>query len=423
MELPAHLLGGLASALGLGILIGIDRERRKDDEHPDAAVAGVRTHALLALLGAVSALLGDWVPAMAGLGVVAMTVAGYVRTARHDIGLTSEVAILLTFLLGALAMSTPALAAALGVAVAILLAAKPVLHRLTRDWLTENEVRDLLLLSAAVLIVLPMLPEQAIDPWGVIKPAALGWLVVLVMGVGAAGHLALRIVGARWGLPMAGFFAGFASSTAATAGFGQRAKANPEMLTPSVAAAMFANLASLLLFIGIIGTASATLLRLVLWPLLAGAAVLAVGGAFGMWHAPRAAEALPEKPPNGRAFKVSHALVFAAIVAGVLLLSAWLQQHFGQRSVLLAAAFVALAELHAAAASIGQLFNGGGLPVDDARWGVVVLLAASALAKSVVAFGTGSRGYGWRVTVGLAAMVAAAALLTWLGVVMTPSAA
>ncbi len=413
MELPSTLFAGLASALGLGMLIGLDRERRKGADHPRAA-AGVRTHALLALAGAVAMLLGAWPLAVTALGVAALALASYLRTARDDNGLTGEVAIVLSFLLGALAIPQPALAAGLGVAVAVLLASKPVLHRLTRDWITEDEMRDLLILAASGLIVLPLLPARPIDPWGVVEPASLGRLALLVMAVGAAGHLALRIVGARWGLPIAGFFAGFASSTAATAGFGQRAKATPAMRTPAIAAAMFANLASLMLFAGILGTASLGLLEQVRWPLLAAGTVLAGAGALGMWHAPREDDALPEKRPAARAFRLSHALLFVAIVAGMLVLSAWLGQRYGSTSVLAAAMFVALAELHAAAASVGQMFHAGTLEPRVARWGVVGLLAASVLAKSVVAVGTGGPAYGWRVAAGLLAMLAAAAGVTWL---------
>lgn len=408
MDLPANLLPGLAAALGLGMLIGIDRERRKDGGAVRVA-AGVRTHALLALLGAVTALMGPWAMAGGGLGVVALTLASYLRSAPEELGLTGEIAILLTFLLGALALSHPALAAGLGVAVALLLASKGALHRLTRELISEHELKDLLLLAAAALIVLPLLPDRAIDPWGVLKPSALGKLVVLVMVIGAAGHVALRVVGARWGLPLAGFFAGFASSTAATAGFGLRARETPALRTQAVAAALFANLASLLLFALILGAGSPALLIAMRGPLLVAGAVLLLGGVFGLWHALRDAQSLPAEP-QARAFRLSHALVFAAVIATVLLLSAWLRERFGDESALLAAAFVAFAELHAAGATLAQLVSSGGLAVPQAAWGVLALLGASVLAKSVVAFSSGGAAYGLRVAVGLVGMLLAAAL-------------
>ncbi|MBB5207534.1 MgtC/SapB family protein [Chiayiivirga flava] len=411
LELPPDLLIGLAVALGIGMLIGLERERRQGREE-DRGAAGLRTHALLALSGAVATVLGVWASVVTGVGVLTLTVASYTRSRERDPGLTSEVAILLSFLLGGLALNRPALAAALGVLVAILLSAKGALHRFTHEHMSQNELRDLLLLAAAALIVLPLLPDHAVDPWGALEPASLWKLVVLVMAVGAAGHIALRLVGARWGLPMAGFFSGFASSTAAVAGFGQRARDTDALLVPAVAAALLANLASLLLFAAVIGAASATLLRAAAWPLLAAGLAIAAAGAFGLWKAPRAADALPDEP-QARAFRLSHALLFAAIVAAVLLLSAWLREQVGDRGALVAATLVAIAELHAAGASLGQL-AGGGLAIADARWGVIALLGASAVAKSVLAFVSGGWRYGAFVALGLMAMLAAAVATAWL---------
>ena len=141
--------------------------------------------------------------------------------------------------------------------------------------------------------------------------------------------------------------------------------------------------------------------------------MLTIAGALGMWHAPRDASAMPDKRPAARAFRLSHALLFVAIVAAMLALSAFLSMRFGGGGVLLASMFVALAETHAAAASVAQLFQAGTLPVDTARWGVIGMLAASVVAKSVVAFSTGGPRYGLRVTAGLLTMLAAAAGAVW----------
>lgn len=412
MDLPTTLLPGLAAALGLGMLIGIERERRKGEDEPPVA-AGVRTHALLALFGAVANLLGPWMLVSAAVGVVGITIASYARTSDGHPGLTGEIAMLLTFALGALAMQQPLLATALGVAAAVLLASKQWLHRLTRELISEQEMRDLLLLAAAILIVLPLLPDTAIDPWEVLVPSALGKLVVLVMVIGAAGHVALRLIGARWGLPVAGFFSGFASSTAATAGFGQRVRETPALGTSAAAAALFANLASLLLFATVIGAGAPALLGTMKWPLLAAGAVLASAAALGLWHAPRDPKDLPDAP-RARAFRLGHALIFAAVVAGVVLLSAWLQRLYGDTGALVAATLAALAELHAAAASLAQLSQGGGMGLQHARWGVLALLAASVAAKSVLAFVAGGTRYGLHVTAGLLAMVGAAVMTLWL---------
>ena len=412
MDFEVHtLLQGLLTALGAGLLIGVVRERRKDDPEHGPSAAGLRTHALTALLGAVAWRLDQLVFLAAFAAVALLAFASYRRSAETDLGLTGEIALLFTALLGALAMRTPAFAAALAVVAAVLLYAKTAMHRFAREVVSERELRDGLLLAACVLIVWPLLPREAVDPWGVLKPAGLWKLVVLVMAAGVAGHIAQRLVGARFGMPVAGFFAGFASSTAAVAGFGQRAKDDPALRRYAVSAALFANLGSLLLLAGVLAAGNLALLRASAISLSAAALALAAIAAFGLWHAP--AEKAQRSDSQSRAFKLSHALLFALAVAGLLLLTAWLHEWIGDRGALLAAALAAMAELQAAAVAVGQLAGAQALTMAEARWGIVALLATSSAAKSVLAFLSGGAAYGLRIAAGLAAMTAAAAIGAW----------
>lgn len=371
MEVTAATVTGVLTALGVGLLIGLERERRKGVRGSGAA--GVRTHSLLALAGAMAALTGDAV-VVAGAAVVgALAIVSYLRTAPRDPGLTGEVAMLLSYLLGALAVRHAGLAAGVGVVVATLLALRNRLHRLSRDLLTEGEVRDLLLLAGAALVVWPLLPDRTVDPWGVLNPSSVWRFVVLVLAVGAAGHVALRVVGARRGLPVAGFLAGFASSTAATAGFGQQGRAAPSLARPA---------------------ASATLL---------------VSGLVGL-RGGATAQTAPGEPPT-RAFRLHHALGLGLVIVVVLLLSGWLTEVVGEGAALLTAALAALVDLQAAAVTVAQLTATGRISVASAGWGLVVLLAAGGLVKTVLAFVAGGRRFGLRVGVGLAASVAAAAVV------------
>lgn len=401
---------GFAAALGIGLLVGIERERRQG-EGPGRGAAGVRTHALLAMSGAVAGAISPWLVAVMTAIAGLLAVASYRTTRAEDPGLTSEVAFVLVVPLGALALVRPGLAAAIGVVTAVVLATKGIMHRFSRDLVSERELQDALLLAASALVVLPLLPDRSIDPFGVLNPAMLWRLAVLVMAIGALGHIALRLVGARYGLPLAGFFAGFASSTAAVAGFGARAREAPALRTFAVAAAMFANLSSLLLVAILVGTLSLPLLHHAMLPLAAAGVVLLVGGLLGVWRAPTDAAALPPEPERARAFRLRHALLFAAVMAAVLLLSASLQMWLGTAGVLVAAAVVALAELHAATVSIARLADAGGLGADAARLGLVALLGASAVAKTVIAWFAGGRGYGVRVGAGLLAAAAAAGIV------------
>lgn len=399
------------ASLGVGLLIGVVSERREAQQH---SMAGVRTHALCALLGCASWTLGVGPFMVALLLVGALVVSAYWHSAAHDPGLTSEIALLFSLVLGGLAHLHVDLAVALGVLCALLLHAKNVLRRWSRELLREHELRDGLLLAAAALVVMPLLPQTPVDPWGVLRPATLWRVVVLVMAVGMLGHVLTRALGVRWGLPVTGFFSGFVSSTAAVASLGQRAKAG-EPLAAATVSAILAQLASFLLFATILGTASMPLLLSMAWPLAAGALGLVLAAA-ALWRGGDGA-AQPQQPQAqrdpARAFQLSQALLVAAIMAVVVLLAAWLQHRFGNTGVWVAAMLVALAEVHAAAASIAQLHASGSLDLPTAQWGAVMVLAASAVAKLVLALAVGGWRFGMGVGLAMVLMLAGTALGLW----------
>lgn len=402
--LEAATLMRLGTALGLGLLVGVVRERRHAEP---MLVAGLRTHALVALAGALALWFGDaaFVAVLAVIGAFAAL--GYRHSGAVDPGLTGEVSLVVTGLLGGLAMMAPATAGALGVVVAGLLYAKAPLHRLARDLLSERELQDGLVLLAAALVVLPMLPDRSMGPFDAFNPALLWKLVVLVMAMSALGHVALRATGNRWGLAVAGFFAGYVSSTAAIAGFGQRVRDQPGLLSSAVGAAMFANLASLSLFVPILLAVSPDLL-VQLWPELAAAgAVMLAGGLLGMHRGQDEAVALPTA--QTRMFRISSAVAFAAIVTAILFIAAALNAWLGPRGAIAGAVLAALVELHGAVATLGGLSASGALDLEQARWTLLGLLGASWLAKTAVAWNGGGRGFGMRVALGLGLAVAGAA--------------
>lgn len=402
-------IASLSTALGIGLLVGTVRERH---HAPDRiGKAGLRTHALLALTGALAAGFGTGTLLVALGAVAALAVAGYrAGGAAHDPGLTGEVAMLVSLLLGAVAQQSPALAAGLGVLVAALLWAKAPLRRLSQELISEREVQDGLLLAAAALVVLPLLPDRAVDPWGVVQLSTLWKIVVLIMAVGMLGHVARRAVGARRGLPVAGFFSGFASSTAAVVSFGHLSRAQPALCAASASAALLANLASVLLLVAVVAAVSPTLVQAIAWPMAGASAGLLLVAANGLLRGN--VDGLPAGP-EPRAFRISHALLIALVIAGVMLLSEALHRAFGDAGAMTGAIVAALAELHAAAATVARLAGNGSLNAAQAAWGVVGLLAAMSVAKSVIAFASGGGAYGRQVTAGLVLMTAGAAVGTW----------
>ena len=177
-SIPQEVLG-LAVALGSGLLVGVEREQHKAD-HAGRMAAGVRTCALIALSGGIATLLGPIALAVTGGFIALATVTSYWGTQQTDPGLTSEVVLVLTFLIGALAMQWPALAAGLAVVVTILLQAKDWLHRFSRQVLSETELNDALLLLASALVILPILPDTPLGFFEGLDLRRLWALVVLV---------------------------------------------------------------------------------------------------------------------------------------------------------------------------------------------------------------------------------------------------
>jgi uncharacterized membrane protein (DUF4010 family) len=178
----------LAVALGVGLLIGAERERRKG-EGLSRSPAGIRTFTITSLAGAVSVVVGgELLLAIATIGVIALTALGYWRSHEDDPGLTTEIGLILTVLLGGLSMRQPALAAGLAATVAIVFAARSPLHRFVRGVLTEDEVKDALIFAGATLVVLPLLPDQPMGPYNAFNPHAIWIVVILVMAISAAGY-------------------------------------------------------------------------------------------------------------------------------------------------------------------------------------------------------------------------------------------
>src|SRR5579864_621293 len=178
-----ELVFRFAAALGIGLLIGAERERRKG-EGPARSPAGVRTFMIASLLGAVSWVLGG-VPLLAitFLGMTGLCAIGYVRTGEQDPGLTTETVLLLTVMLGGFASRDPVLASALAVTVAIALRARTGIHHFIRDVLSEQELSDALIFAAASLVVLPLVPDRYIGPFTAINLRIIWRIVILIMSI------------------------------------------------------------------------------------------------------------------------------------------------------------------------------------------------------------------------------------------------
>ncbi len=396
-------------ALGIGLLIGIERERRKG-RGPVRAEAGMRTFAAVALLGAVTVMLGgELLLAVAICGVGVLAAIGYHRGQRQDPGMTTEIALILTLLLGALAMHEPPLAAALGAGVAILLAARSRMHHFARRVLTEREFNDALVLAAATLVVLPLIPDRHVGPLEAINLHTTWTIVVLMLGIGAAGHIALRALGPRFGLSIAGFASGFVSSAATIGSMGTRARNNPALLRAATSGAVLSTVATIVQMAALLAATSLETLRALTLPLACAGAVAVAYGMLFMFRNLQQPDDVQHDP--GRAFSFTTALLFALTITAVVFASAAIVAWLGAGGLMAAAAVTGFADAHSTAISVGSLVSAEKISVADGTLPVLLGLTTNTVTKIVIAILNGGGRFAAQVVPGLLLTIGAA----WLG--------
>ena len=410
-QLDAALTGHwtLAVSLGIGLLMGIERERTKG-EGAERRPAGVRTFALVGLLGGLCATFDEAVVLGVGIGFVGLSaIAAYLRSARSDPGLTTEVALVIAFLLGALAIDEAALAAAVGVVVTILLASRTRLHEFTSRVLSERELHDGLMFAAAALVVLPLVPNRAVGPYGVFNPFTVWRLVVIVMGISVAGYVARRTLGPRFGLPVAGLAGGFVSALATIGAMAGRAKREPDVAVPALAGALLANVATIMLMAVLVGATSAATLRELAIPLAGAGLAATVAGAIATARASKGP--VHRHDEEGRAFDLRTSVLFAATLTGVLWLAAALNDLVGTSGLVLGSAVAGLADTHAAAISVAALVAAGKVDAHQGAIAILAALSANTATKLIAARVAGGPRFWLGLAPGLGAMVA----LAWVG--------
>lgn len=396
---PVPAAATLVAALGCGLLIGIERERRKGGG-PNRALAGLRTFALVCVTGAAAALTQIAGLVVAGaVFVAALGVVAYWRDRSGDPGVTTEVALLLTYLIGVFCTWSLPLAAALAAGLTALLAARERLHRFARHWLTPAEVRDGIVLAALVLIALPLMPDQPL--WGpVLNPATIAQLLALLLAVQSLAHLCRRLLQARHAVAFSALASGFVSSTATIATLGLMVRQGRAEARLMAGGALLSCVPTLLQMLLVAAAVRPAWLAVLWMPALAGA-LLAV--AWGWWlvrgapvelaeglGASPGAEGLPARGSD-RMFSLWGAAAIAALLAGIQTLVHALELWLGQTGLLAGTLLGSLVDLHSALAAVFASSEPpavGAIPL-----AVMLALGVHALSKSTTAMLTGGSRY------------------------------
>jgi uncharacterized membrane protein (DUF4010 family) len=402
------------TALLLGALLGIEREKRNMRE--GFGIAGLRSFVLLALLGAVGGYMGTalampWILPAVVVVVGVVVAAGYVAGVRQrpeQVGLTTELAAVAACLLGAMATTGfRDLAVGLGVGMAALLAYKQPLHQLVGQLGWEDVLVGMRLLLAT-FIVLPLLPDRAIDPWGAINPYKLWLLVLLISGMSLVGYIATRWLGPGRGIAVTAATGGLVSSTAVTLAFAKQSRDEPQRARALAGGVL---LAWAIMFVRVVAVAAVVQPALALALAVPCAAMAAVcAGAAGVAMRSRdggGADGLPAVPMRNP-FSLLAASKFAALFAVVQLLLKLGQQYLPQSGVYAVAALAGLTDVDAITVSMGERVRAAPADVGIAATAILVACLSNTAVKTGMAIGLG-RGLARTVVVGAVAAVAAGA--------------
>ncbi|RWB25941.1 MgtC/SapB family protein [Mesorhizobium sp.] len=377
------LIARLGLALAIGLLVGLERGWRERDAPAHSRTAGIRTFGIFGLLGGILAALAD------ALDAVSVLVGGFIafaaifawykaREAAHDedFSVTAVIAGLGVFALGALSVAGDYRAAAAGgAALAAVLASREVLHGLL-ERLTWIELRSALILAVMTAVVLPLLPNRTIDPWGGFNPWEVWFLTVLMASISFAGYVAVRILGTTRGLLVSSLAGAIVSSTAVTMALARNATSasNPR---PLAGAASLAAMVSVLRVCAVVLIIQPSVFAAVGIPAIVAALVFAVCGAFLLARASgdHKSGALARNP-----FELGPLLLFALFFAVVATASAALAAQFGGRGLLASSALAGTFDVDVSVLSALRLVKQS-IPIETVGQAVLAALAANAIGR------------------------------------------
>ncbi|HTL57857.1 MAG TPA: MgtC/SapB family protein [Candidatus Limnocylindrales bacterium] len=401
----------LAIALGLGLLVGMQRERT------ESRIAGIRTFPLATVLGTITGFLAlwfsGWIVAAGFLSLTGLVIMGNLGSSRElsDPGLTTEVALLLMFGIGAYLVSGhTAVAVALGGTVAVLLHLKPEMHRFVRR-MGNKDFKSVMQFVLITVVILPVLPNKGYGPYQALNPFKIWLLVVFIVAMRLAGYVAYKFLGTRGGSFVSALLGGLISSTATTVSHARQARQAAQQTSTAAQVIMAASAVVFIRLLIIIAIVAPSLFLGLSAPLsvMLGATALITIGLWMVQHKDSVPAAEQENPSE-----LKPALVFAFIFALVQLGVAAGKQYFGASGLYVVAFLSGLPDVDAIALSTLQLAQGNQLGLDMAWRMIVVGTLANFLFKAAIVAVLGNRRLLAKIAVPFGLTLAAGTLLLWL---------
>jgi len=377
------------TALIIGLLVGIERERSKSQEDKKA-IFGIRTFPLIALLGVIAAHLGnETLILIIGIFVCILVLVNHLNlnkdpdTDMPKIGATTSVAVVLTFILGYLANFNSHAALILTVIVFGFLAIKKHLHAFAQSGITEKEMNAALTFLVSAFVILPLLPNEFIDPWQLVHPTRIWLLFVIIAGIEFASYITLRQVGTKLGLLITGLFGGFASATATTLTLARRVKKQPESIWLIASGIILADVSSLLMqlvVLTVIAPEVAMSLALFLGVPAAAGGVSAV--LIALYSGNKAQENTIEMNIENP-ISIKSTISFALMISAGLILIALAERWFGDVGVYLTSVLGGATSLRVVTFSVSELASSGEIMISVAALAIIIAMTANMIMKLI----------------------------------------
>lgn len=381
------------AAIGLGLLLGFERERKRDAE---LLFGGVRTFALIALLGALGAVIErqmgqSWLIIAAFIAVGALVVMSYATTAaRGEVGITTEISALLSFIVGALCgWKEVGVASVTTVVCLLLLTLKDFLHRLARR-VELADVEATLTFAVISVIILPLLPDESFGPppINVINPYRIWLMVVLIAGLNFLGYVLVKVLGNEHGVILTGILGGLVSSTAVTLSFAERSRREPHMSGAFVLAIIVAwtiMFIRVVVIVGLVNSALASgLIAALGWMAAAGLLISLI-----LWRRTRSHET-GVVAAGANPFELSEAIKFGILFGVITVLAKTAEVYLGAAGLYLAGALAGLTDVDAISLSMANLSLIDGEVLKVAQRAIVVAVISNTLVKSGIALFMGA---------------------------------
>jgi len=378
----------LGAALGLGLLLGLERERKRDAE---LLFGGVRTFAMIALLGALGAFMEremdqGWLILAAFVALSALVIVSYATTAaRGEVGITTEVTALLAFIVGALCgWGQLGVASVATVVCLLLLTLKDFLHRLARR-VELADVEATLTFAVISVIILPLLPNETFGPppVDVINPYKIWLMVVLIAGLNFLGYLLVKVLGNEHGFILTGILGGLVSSTAVTLSFSQRSRSEPAMSSAFVLAIVVAwtiMFLRVVVMVGLVNRVLAGGLALALgWMAAAGLLVSLV-----LWRRSRTRET-GVVSAGANPFELGQAIKFGLLFGVVTVVAKAAETYLGATGLYLAGAVAGLTDVDAISLSMANLATTSPEIIKIAQRTILIAVISNTLVKAGMA--------------------------------------